>query len=128
MTTIDRRAFACGTSLVALSAFPTLAGVNASHELLVLGAQLRRAHDEAEDASAAFHAANTPMLDKAWELTLATGLDAKSNAASEMQPRSELGRYLQSAVSGSFGVSITGKFLVRSARIAIRCSAAAASF
>jgi hypothetical protein len=50
----------------------------------VLGAQLRRAHDEAEEASAAFHAANTPMLDTAWEWTLATGLDAKSTAASEI--------------------------------------------
>ena len=95
MTTLNRRAFASGASLAAIAAvpaaaqcglFPTLAEVSASpdHELLVRGAQLRRAHDEAEEASAAFHAANTPMLDKAWELTLATGLDAKSTAASEM--------------------------------------------
>jgi hypothetical protein len=43
-TNLSRRAFACGASLAALSAFPTLAEVNASpdHELLVLGAQLDR--------------------------------------------------------------------------------------
>jgi hypothetical protein len=48
MTTIDRRAFACGTSLVALSSLPTMAEVNASpdHELLVLGAQLERVLQE----------------------------------------------------------------------------------
>ena len=55
-STYTPRAFASGASLAALAAvpaaagpFPTLAEVNASpdHELLVLGAQLRRAHAEA---------------------------------------------------------------------------------
>jgi hypothetical protein len=67
-------------------ALPTMAANNASpdHELLVLGAPLRRATTRLEEASGAFDAAQTPILDKAWELTLATGLDAKSNAAVEM--------------------------------------------
>jgi hypothetical protein len=77
----SRRAFASGASLASLAAlatpmvaFPTLAAVNASsdHELLVLGAQLRRAYEGAEAAGAAFYAAQKPMLDRAWELTLDT--------------------------------------------------------
>ena len=85
MTTIDRRAFACGTSLVALSAFPTLAEVSASpdHKLLVwrpASAGSRRGGGGQRGLSCCQH----PMLDKAWDLTLATGSDAKSNAASEM--------------------------------------------
>jgi hypothetical protein len=83
----SRRAFASGASLAALAtpvvAFPTLAAVNASpdHELIVLGAQLRRAHEEAKAASDAFHAAYKPMLDRAWDLVLETGADPHSKAA-----------------------------------------------
>jgi hypothetical protein len=82
-TNLSRRAFACGASLATLAAFPTLAEVNASpdHELLVLGPQLRRAHEEADAASAAFHAAYKPMLDNAWEMVLETGADPQSKAA-----------------------------------------------
>jgi hypothetical protein len=69
-TNLCRRAFASGASLAALAtpvvAFPTLAAVNASpdHELLVLGAQLDRAHDEVEAASDAFAVAQKRVLDQ----------------------------------------------------------------
>lgn len=86
----SRRAIASGISLAALAtpavAFPTLADINASpdHELLVLGAQLRTAHARAEAASAAFSAYQKPILDRAWELTLETGLDPNSKEANEL--------------------------------------------
>src|SRR4051794_29521147 len=96
--TYSRRAFASGASLAALAVtpaaaqcvlsgpFPTLAQVNASpdHELLVLGAQLRRAYEEAEAASETFSAAQKPMLDKAWEMALDTGADPRSSVTTEL--------------------------------------------
>jgi hypothetical protein len=92
----SRRAIASGLSLAALAAtpaaaqcvlsgpFPTPVNASPDHELLVLGAQLRRAHDEAEVATNAVSVAQRPVLDRAWELVLETGLDPKSKEANEL--------------------------------------------
>jgi hypothetical protein len=71
-STYTRRAFASGASLAALAtpvvAFPTLAAVNASpdHELLVLGAQLRRATVLMNETMDVFEAIWEPIEERAW--------------------------------------------------------------
>jgi hypothetical protein len=68
MSTLNRRAFACGTILAALSALPTMAAVNASpdHELLILRSQLLQAYDAAEASAEAFAAIHEPLVEAAW--------------------------------------------------------------
>jgi hypothetical protein len=71
-STYTCRAFASGASLAALAtpvvAFPTLAAVNASpdHELLVLGAQLRRATVLMNETMDVFEAIWEPIEERAW--------------------------------------------------------------
>jgi hypothetical protein len=82
MHTMNRRALVAGAAVLPAIAIPAAAQcvLGGDTELLALRPQLIRAHEEAEAASAVFDTAYKPMLDKAWEMTLATGADPNSSA------------------------------------------------
>jgi hypothetical protein len=69
-TTMNRRALVAGAAVLPAIAIPAAAQCipkELDAELLVLGAQLNRAHEEAERLSEAFEAINQPLHDHAME-------------------------------------------------------------